>query len=91
MKTNETEKKKGGFLCLKPMQEGVVTIRAENPICIEKFSEFPELARFSLRAESSTIAVGKVLRVKPIAKEADHTDYYKYKALKEQGLVEKKQ
>lgn len=84
VKTNDTENKKGGFLCLKPDQEGTVLITTQNPICIEKFSEFPELARFSLRAESSTIAVGRVVRIKPMNQEADHTDYYKYQEVKKQ-------
>ncbi|WVZ25256.1 hypothetical protein V8G54_003800 [Vigna mungo] len=31
-----------------------------NSICIEKFSDFPQLGRFTLRTEGKTVAVGKV-------------------------------
>jgi len=34
-----------------------------NLICIEKFSDFPQLGRFTLRTEGKTVAVGKVVEV----------------------------
>ncbi|CAN1180328.1 Eukaryotic peptide chain release factor GTP-binding subunit ERF3A [Linum perenne] len=35
-------------------------IQVNNLICMEPFSEFPQLGRFTLRTEGKTIAVGKV-------------------------------
>ncbi|CAN1754513.1 Eukaryotic peptide chain release factor GTP-binding subunit ERF3A [Linum perenne] len=35
-------------------------IQVNNLICVEPFSEFPQLGRFTLRTEGKTIAVGKV-------------------------------
>jgi peptide chain release factor subunit 3 len=34
-----------------------------NAICMEPFKLFPQLGRFTLRYESKTVAVGKVLKV----------------------------
>ncbi|KAJ1411703.1 Translation elongation factor EFTu/EF1A, C-terminal [Sesbania bispinosa] len=31
-----------------------------NMICIEKFSNFPQLGRFTLRTKGKTVVVGKV-------------------------------
>ncbi|KAG0469491.1 hypothetical protein HPP92_016191 [Vanilla planifolia] len=39
----------------------VCRIQVSNLICIEKFSDFPQLGRFTLRTEGKTIAVGKVV------------------------------
>ncbi|KAK6944121.1 Translational (tr)-type GTP-binding domain [Dillenia turbinata] len=38
----------------------VCRIQVNNLICIEKFSEFAQLGRFTLRTEGKTVAVGKV-------------------------------
>ncbi|CAL0312382.1 unnamed protein product [Lupinus luteus] len=38
----------------------VCRVQVINTICIEKFSSFPQLGRFTLRTEGKTIAVGKV-------------------------------
>ncbi|KAJ4910626.1 Translation elongation factor EF1A/initiation factor IF2gamma family protein [Raphanus sativus] len=38
----------------------VCHIQVSNSICVEKFSNFPQLGRFTLRTEGKTIAVGKV-------------------------------
>lgn len=35
-------------------------ISVEQPILIEKFSDYPQLGRFTLRDEGKTIAIGKV-------------------------------
>uniref|UniRef100_A0A1J3FYU0 Eukaryotic peptide chain release factor GTP-binding subunit n=1 Tax=Noccaea caerulescens TaxID=107243 RepID=A0A1J3FYU0_NOCCA len=42
-------------------EEAVCHIQVANPICLEKFSEFPQLGRFSLRCEETSIAVGQVI------------------------------
>ncbi|CAM8879236.1 unnamed protein product [Rhodiola kirilowii] len=39
----------------------VCRIQVNNLICIEKFSNFPQLGRFTLRTEGKTVAVGKVM------------------------------
>ncbi|KAJ2391973.1 translation termination factor GTPase eRF3 [Coemansia sp. RSA 2611] len=41
----------------------IVRIQASKPICVECFSEFPQLGRFTLRDEGKTIAVGKILKL----------------------------
>ncbi|RID51797.1 hypothetical protein BRARA_H02439 [Brassica rapa] len=38
----------------------VCRIQVTNSICVEKFSDFPQLGRFTLRTEGKTVAVGKV-------------------------------
>ncbi|KAJ1846997.1 translation termination factor GTPase eRF3, partial [Coemansia sp. RSA 486] len=34
-----------------------------NTVCAEKFADFPQLGRFTLRDKGNTIAVGKILRI----------------------------
>ncbi|XP_062184184.1 uncharacterized protein LOC133888086 [Phragmites australis] len=43
----------------------VCRIQVNNLICIENFSDFPQLGRFTLRTEGKTVAVGKVVAVPP--------------------------
>ncbi|XP_052143638.1 uncharacterized protein LOC127763087 isoform X2 [Oryza glaberrima] len=43
----------------------VCRVQVNNLICIENFSEFPQLGRFTLRTEGKTVAVGKVVAVPP--------------------------
>ncbi|CAN6227511.1 unnamed protein product [Urochloa humidicola] len=43
----------------------VCRVQVNNLICIEKFSDFPQLGRFTLRTEGKTVAVGKVVEVPP--------------------------
>jgi peptide chain release factor subunit 3 len=50
--TNITTNQKGGMIVLKHGQTGNCIIECELPLCVEKFSEFPEVAKFSIRAES---------------------------------------
>jgi peptide chain release factor subunit 3 len=50
--TNTTSNQKGGMIVLKQGQTGTCIIESDVPLCVEKFSEFPEIARFSIRAES---------------------------------------
>jgi len=45
----------------------VAKLKVSQPIAIEKFSEIPQLGRFTLREKTNTVAIGKVLRIKPIA------------------------
>ncbi|KAL5215373.1 hypothetical protein ABZP36_004525 [Zizania latifolia] len=43
----------------------VCRVQVNNLICIENFSDFPQLGRFTLRTEGKTVAVGKVVAVPP--------------------------
>ncbi|GAB2232289.1 hypothetical protein Droror1_Dr00011321 [Drosera rotundifolia] len=57
-KTRKLMKKKVLFV-----KNGAVVmcrIQVNSMICVEKFSDFPQLGRFTLRTEGKTIAVGKV-------------------------------
>ncbi|KAK9164808.1 hypothetical protein Syun_005710 [Stephania yunnanensis] len=57
-KTKKPMKKK--VLFVKNGAIVVCRVQVNNLICIEKFSEFPQLGRFTLRTEGKTVAVGKV-------------------------------
>ncbi|KAL3529219.1 hypothetical protein ACH5RR_008541 [Cinchona calisaya] len=57
-KTKRPMKKKPLFV-----KNGAVVVchvQANNLICVEKFSDFPQLGRFTLRSEGKTVAVGKI-------------------------------
>ncbi|XP_023645410.1 eukaryotic peptide chain release factor GTP-binding subunit ERF3A isoform X4 [Capsella rubella] len=58
LKTRKPMKKK--VLFVKNGAAVVCRIQVLNSICIEKFADFPQLGRFTLRTEGKTIAVGKV-------------------------------
>ncbi|KAF7143111.1 hypothetical protein RHSIM_Rhsim05G0101300 [Rhododendron simsii] len=57
-KTKKPMKKK--VLFVKNGAVVVCRIQVNNVICIEKFSDFAQLGRFTLRTEGKTVAVGKV-------------------------------
>ncbi|KAK9059940.1 hypothetical protein SSX86_020644 [Deinandra increscens subsp. villosa] len=57
-KTGKPMKKK--VLFVKNDAIVICRIQVSNMICIEKFSDFPQLGRFTLRTEGKTVAVGKV-------------------------------
>ncbi|KAG5543616.1 hypothetical protein RHGRI_016386 [Rhododendron griersonianum] len=60
-KTKKLMKKK--VLFVKNGAVVVCRIQVNNVICIEKFSDFAQLGRFTLRTEGKTVAVGKVTDV----------------------------
>lgn len=60
-KTKKPMKKK--VLFVKNGAVVVCRIQVNNVICIEKFSDFPQLGRFTLRTEGKTVAVGKITDV----------------------------
>jgi len=63
----ETEKKDMvASKFLKSGNKGIVIIRCELPLCLEKYDVLPNLGRFTIRDESLTIGTGKVLKYKPI-------------------------
>ncbi|KAJ1813838.1 translation termination factor GTPase eRF3, partial [Coemansia sp. RSA 2598] len=41
----------------------IARIEVNKTVCAEKFSDFPQLGRFTLRDKGNTIAVGKILRI----------------------------
>jgi peptide chain release factor subunit 3 len=45
-----------------------VFLKTTNNVCAEKFDKFPTLGRFTLRFEGKTVAIGKILRYKPLTK-----------------------
>ncbi|XP_074371102.1 uncharacterized protein LOC141712169 isoform X1 [Apium graveolens] len=58
LKTKKPMKKKVLFV-----KNGAIVlcrIEVNNLICIEKFTDFPQLGRFTLRTEGKTVAIGKV-------------------------------
>ncbi|KAF2309062.1 hypothetical protein GH714_000306 [Hevea brasiliensis] len=57
-KTKKPMKKK--VLFVKNGAVIVCRVQVNNLICIEKFTDFPQLGRFTLRTEGKTVAVGKV-------------------------------
>ncbi|THH07475.1 hypothetical protein EW145_g3357 [Phellinidium pouzarii] len=44
-------------------QKIVALIEAAAPICIERFADYPQMGRFTLRDEGKTIAIGKVTKL----------------------------
>ena len=44
-------------------------VKTKNILCGEKYETFNNLGRFSMRYEGSTIAIGKIMKVKPYKKE----------------------
>ena len=59
------EKKKGQAAFLKSGSLATVRIKTAGIICCEKFADVPQLGRFTLRDEGKTVAIGKVLKLKP--------------------------
>ncbi|XP_024515754.1 eukaryotic peptide chain release factor GTP-binding subunit ERF3A isoform X3 [Selaginella moellendorffii] len=61
-KTKKPMKKK--VLFVKSGAVVVVRIQVPAPICIEKFQDFPQMGRFTLRDEGKTVAIGKVIKLR---------------------------
>ena len=41
----------------------IALIQTTAPICLERFKDYPQLGRFTLRDEGKTIAIGKVTKL----------------------------
>jgi peptide chain release factor subunit 3 len=41
-------------------QKIVALIETSAPVCVERFVDYPQLGRFTLRDEGKTVAIGKV-------------------------------
>lgn len=50
---------------LKSGDKGIVKIKTNSMVCLEKFDNIPYLGRFTLRDENMTIAYGTVRKYKP--------------------------
>ncbi|KAI0772083.1 eukaryotic polypeptide chain release factor 3 [Trametes elegans] len=44
-------------------QKIVALIEASEPVCVERFVDYPQLGRFTLRDEGKTIAIGKITKL----------------------------
>ncbi|KAL6299713.1 P-loop containing nucleoside triphosphate hydrolase protein [Sparassis latifolia] len=44
-------------------QKIVALIETTAPVCVEKFSDYPQLGRFTLRDEGKTVAIGKITKL----------------------------
>ncbi|KAH9912629.1 eukaryotic polypeptide chain release factor 3 [Epithele typhae] len=44
-------------------QKIVALIETEQPVCVERFTDYPQLGRFTLRDEGKTIAIGRVTKL----------------------------
>jgi len=62
-KTGEIQKKKPSHVTSGALVRCIV--ECVQPICLELFSEIPQLGRFTLRDEGKTIAIGKVTALGP--------------------------
>jgi len=60
-KTGRRSKKPPQFA--KRGQKVVALIEATAPVCVERFADYPQLGRFTLRDEGKTIAIGKITRL----------------------------
>ena len=45
----------------------VINCQVNDTICVEKFSGFLQLGRFTLRDEGKTITIGKVMKFSSVA------------------------
>lgn len=44
-------------------QKIIAQIEATALVCVERFTDYPQLGRFTLRDEGKTVAIGKVCRL----------------------------
>ena len=63
MKTRKPKEGKPKFM--KSGSLGNCRLKFAQPLCCEKFADYAQLGRFTLRDEGKTIAIGKVTRLKP--------------------------
>ena len=55
--TEDKEFRKRRIKKLESQDRGTIILKTNRPICLEKFSEFSELGRFTLRKDNNTIAI----------------------------------
>uniref|UniRef100_A0A060T886 Eukaryotic peptide chain release factor GTP-binding subunit n=1 Tax=Blastobotrys adeninivorans TaxID=409370 RepID=A0A060T886_BLAAD len=59
--TNRKSKKPPAFA--KRGMKVIAVFETANPVCIEPFSKYPQLGRFTLRDQGQTVAIGKVTKI----------------------------
>lgn len=58
-KTGEKKKK----MFVKQDEKCILRLESQESFCLEKFTDFPQMARFILRDEGKTVAIGKVIKI----------------------------
>ncbi|CCC68405.1 hypothetical protein NCAS_0B03210 [Naumovozyma castellii] len=59
--TNRKSKKPPAFA--KKGMKVIVVIETEVPVCVETYEDYPQLGRFTLRDQGTTIAIGKIMKI----------------------------
>ena len=72
MKTGKRKPKRPTHLKTKDL--AIVELAVEQTISVELFKNYPQLGRFTLRDEGKTIAIGKVMKLIPVAQSSNKDD-----------------
>ncbi|KAM3161803.1 ERF-3 [Lachancea thermotolerans] len=60
--TNRRSKKPPAFA--KKGMKIIALLETEEPVCVETYQDYPQLGRFTLRDQGTTIAIGKIVKIK---------------------------
>ncbi|SCV04165.1 LANO_0G08548g1_1 [Lachancea nothofagi CBS 11611] len=61
MGSNRKSKKPPAFA--KKGMKIIAVLEAEEPVCVETYQDYPQLGRFTLRDQGTTIAIGKIIKI----------------------------
>ena len=65
---------------LQSRDKGTIILKTNLPICLEKYAEFSELGRFTLRKDNNTIAIGVITKYKPFDRDLlEYNNFFLYK------------
>lgn len=59
--TNRKSKKPPAFA--KKGMKIIALLETEGPVCVETYDDYPQLGRFTLRDQGTTIAIGKIVKI----------------------------
>lgn len=59
--TNRKSKKPPAFA--KKGMKIIAVVETEEPVCVEAYQDYPQLGRFTLRDQGTTIAIGKIVKI----------------------------
>lgn len=59
--TNRKSKKPPAFA--KKGMKIIALLETEKPVCVETYQDYPQLGRFTLRDQGTTIAIGKIVKI----------------------------
>lgn len=59
--TNRKSKKPPAFA--KKGMKIIALLETEEPVCVETYEDYPQLGRFTLRDQGTTIAIGKIVKI----------------------------